>query len=138
MTTFLIDTGPLVAFFNRHDHFHEWAGTIFEMLPESVYTTEPVLTEAVYFLKKWKADYAELLNLVENGTLQIDFQLSDSVSVLRALMAKYHPRMDLADASLVAAAQAVGDCQVVTIDREDFQTYRLLDRKKLDIVAPPG
>jgi predicted nucleic acid-binding protein len=35
-----------------------------------------------------------------------------------------HP-MDLADASLVAAAEALGTRSVFTIDREDFETYRV-------------
>jgi predicted nucleic acid-binding protein len=35
-----------------------------------------------------------------------------------------HP-MDLADASLVAAAEALGTRKVFTIDRDDFETYRV-------------
>ena len=35
-----------------------------------------------------------------------------------------HP-MDLADASLVAAAEALGTRQVFTIDRKNFETYRV-------------
>jgi predicted nucleic acid-binding protein len=33
--------------------------------------------------------------------------------------------MDLADASLVAAAEALGTRRVFTIDRKDFETYRV-------------
>lgn len=136
MTKFLLDTGPLVAFFNRHDQHHAWASRTFQMLPGSVYTTEPVLTAAMFFLKKWKADYGELLNLLDNGTLQVEFSLAENVAAVKALMAKFHPRMDLADASLVASAYALGDCQIVTIDRDDFEIYRLPDRKRLALVAP--
>ena len=35
-----------------------------------------------------------------------------------------HP-MDLADASLVAAAETLGTRQVFTVDRNDFATYRV-------------
>ena len=35
-----------------------------------------------------------------------------------------HP-MDLADASLVAAAEALGARRIFTIDRRDFETYRV-------------
>ncbi len=35
-----------------------------------------------------------------------------------------HP-MDLADASLVTAAEALGTRRVFTIDRKDFETYRV-------------
>ncbi len=42
------------------------------------------------------------------------------------LMEQYadHP-MDLADASLIAAAEALATTKVFTIDRQDFQTYRV-------------
>jgi predicted nucleic acid-binding protein len=33
--------------------------------------------------------------------------------------------MDLADASLVAAAEALDTREIFTIDRDDFQTYRV-------------
>jgi len=33
--------------------------------------------------------------------------------------------MDLADASLLAAAEALGTRRVFTIDRKDFETYRV-------------
>jgi uncharacterized protein len=35
-----------------------------------------------------------------------------------------HP-MDLADASLVTAVEALGTCRVFTIDRNDVKTYRV-------------
>jgi hypothetical protein len=35
-----------------------------------------------------------------------------------------HP-MDLADASLIVAAEALGTTKVFTIDRRDFQAYRV-------------
>ena len=33
--------------------------------------------------------------------------------------------MDLADASLIVAAEALATTKVFTIDRQDFQTYRV-------------
>jgi len=42
------------------------------------------------------------------------------------LMGQYADRpMDLADASLIAAAEAFAAAKVFTIDRDDFQTYRI-------------
>lgn len=52
----------------------------------------------------------------------------DNEAVIRAfkLMEKYadHP-MDLADASLVVAAERFGTTDVFTIDRNDFESYRV-------------
>ena len=67
-----------------------------------------------------------LLEFVEGGGLSVWFL--DRESLIRAfeLMERYadHP-MDLADASLVAAAEALGTRRVFTIDRKDFETYRV-------------
>ena len=52
----------------------------------------------------------------------------DATNLQRAfeLMEQYadHP-MDLADASLLAAAEVFATTRVFTIDRRDFQTYRI-------------
>jgi predicted nucleic acid-binding protein len=49
---------------------------------------------------------------------------------------KYADRpMDLADASLVVAAMATGIHTVWTLDRNDFETYRLPGRKRFHLAA---
>ena len=52
----------------------------------------------------------------------------DGVALLRAfeLMEQYadHP-MDLADASLIVAAETLATTKIFTIDRDDFLTYRV-------------
>ena len=67
-----------------------------------------------------------LREFVEEGGMSLWFL--DRAWLTRAfeLMEQYadHP-MDLADASLVAAAQALGTRRVFTIDRTDVQTYRV-------------
>ena len=55
---------------------------------------------------------------------------------LRTLMTRY-PRMDLADATIVVMTELHSRCQVLTIDRKDFTTYRRNDRQVIDFVAPP-
>ena len=45
---------------------------------------------------------------------------------MRDLMRKYRDTpMDLADASLIVAAEFLATSKVFTIDRQDFQTYRV-------------
>ncbi len=67
-----------------------------------------------------------LREFVEKGGLSI--WLFDRQSLTRAfeLMESYadHP-MDLADASLVVAAESLGTRKVFTVDRKDFETYRV-------------
>ena len=64
------------------------------------------------------------------GDLEIAVQGPEQHPRLRALMEKYQDRpMDLADASLVALAEERGLREIFTLDRADFQIYRLHGRK---------
>ena len=57
---------------------------------------------------------------------------------MRELMAKYsNVPMDLADAALVAAAEALGTGRIFSID-SDFYVYRLADGTALDVVPGPA
>ncbi len=122
----LVDTGPLVALFDPRDEQHERCARTLRGIREPIYTTMPVLTEAFHMLGPASVGSDRLREFVEDGGLAV--WLFDRRAVTRAfeLMERYadHP-MDLADASLVAAAEALGTRKVFTIDRRDFDTYRI-------------
>ena len=122
----LVDTGPLVALFDPRDWQHDRCVKALNRIREPVSTTVPVLTEAFHVLRPESAGSDRLRDFVEKGGLQI--WLFDRPSLTRAfeLMERYaeHP-MDLADASLVAAAESLGTRKVFTVDRKDFETYRV-------------
>lgn len=40
--------------------------------------------------------------------------------------------MDLADASLVLLASHIGIREILTVDRRDFEVYRLLDGREIE------
>jgi predicted nucleic acid-binding protein len=67
-----------------------------------------------------------LREFVEAGGLSVWFLDRSGLTRAFELMELYadHP-MDLADASLLAAAEAQGARKVFTIDRRDFETYRV-------------
>jgi hypothetical protein len=50
MARTLLDTGPLVAFFNRDDRWHAWTWTQMGALPPPL-TCEPVLSEAWFLIR---------------------------------------------------------------------------------------
>lgn len=57
------------------------------------------------------------------------------MAVLETLMKKYHDRsMDFADATLVRLAQRELLTTVVTIDHDDFETYRIDGRRRFRII----
>ena len=67
-----------------------------------------------------------LREFVERGGLSVRFLERLSLTRAFELMELYanHP-MDLADASLVAAAESMGTRKIFTVDRKDFETYRI-------------
>jgi len=122
----LVDTGPLVALFDPQDGQHDRCATALKAIREPIVTTTPVLTEAFHILGPASIGSDSLREFIEHGGLSVWFL--DRTTLTRAfeLMELYadHP-MDLADASLVTAAEALGTRRVFTIDRNDFETYRV-------------
>jgi len=122
----LVDTGPLVALFDRRDEHHERCGATLRTLREPLWTTVAVLTEAFHMLQPQSQGSDRLREFIAKGALSAWF--FDQVSLTRAfeLMELYADRpMDLADASIVAAAEALDTRKIFTIDRDDFETYRV-------------
>lgn len=121
----LADTGPLVALFDPKDQAHAQCRKILEGTREPLVTTVPVLTEAFHLLDPDSTGARALQEFVVRGGLGVWF--FDDAALARAfeLMRRYadHP-MDLADASLVAAAEVLRTSRVFTVDRRDFATYR--------------
>lgn len=132
----ICDTGPLVAYLNRNDPYHQWAVELMKQVRSPLQTTEPVLTEAAYFLRADEVDVDPLFQLLERNAIQVEFQVAAHWPRLRTLMARYN-QMDLADASIVVLSERQTRCQVLTIDRKDFSIYRRNDRQVIDFVAPP-
>jgi predicted nucleic acid-binding protein len=126
-----------VAYLNRNDPHHDWAVTLMQQISPPLLTSEPVLTEAVYFLREDQLDVDPLFQLLERGVVDVAFTVSAHWSRMRTLMARYYSRMDLADASIVVMSELHTRCQVLTVDRRDFAVYRRHDRQVIPFVAPP-
>jgi predicted nucleic acid-binding protein len=69
MTVAIVDTGPLVAFFDRAERHHRWVMERFEELDAPLLVCEPVLAEAMYLLARYPKAQDTLLGLIEDGAL---------------------------------------------------------------------
>jgi predicted nucleic acid-binding protein len=122
----LVDTGPLVALFDPQDAQYTRCREVLRTLQEPLFTTVAVLTETFHMLSPGSYGSDRLREFIGRGGLAVWFL--DETSLLRAfaLMEQYadHP-MNLADASLIVAAEALPTRKVFTIDRQDFATYRI-------------
>ena len=122
----LVDTGPLVALFDPQDGEYEKCVMVLKAIKEPIVTTTPVLTEAFRMLSPESIGSNRLREFIEGGGLSVWFFDRSALTRAFELMELYadHP-MDLADASLVCAAEALGTRRIFTIDRNDFETYRV-------------
>jgi predicted nucleic acid-binding protein len=122
----VVDAGPLIALFDPKDAQHDRCVGILRGMREPLVTTIPVLTEAFHLLGPASTGSDRLRDFVLKGGLALWY--FDDRSVVRAfeLMERYADQsMDLADASLVVAAERLATRKVFTIDRRDFTVYRV-------------
>jgi predicted nucleic acid-binding protein len=120
----IVDTGPLVAFFDRSERHHLWAAERVEELDAPLLVCEPVLTEAIYLLARFPKARDALFGLLQNGALVLAFRLEEHIGALHRLLRKYRDTpMSLADACVVRMAEVNENHSVLTMD-SDFTVYR--------------
>lgn len=132
----LTDTGPLVAIVDIGEQAHAQCSAALPRFSEPLVSTWPCLTEAMYLLGKSGGYLFQqaLWNLYVSSLLIIHEQGVEEAKQMRLLMDKYRDApMDLADASLVAAAQALGVQTIFTLDRH-FYAYRLANGQAFHVV----
>ncbi len=122
----LTDTGPLVALFDPKDSLHEDSSKVLKRVREPLLTTVPVLTEAFHMLTPASQGSDRLRDFILQRGLSVWFLSGAALGRSFELMERYtdHP-MDLADASLVVAAEELSTRRIFTFDRSDFETYRV-------------
>jgi predicted nucleic acid-binding protein len=114
-----------VALFDPQDGAHKRARATLRSIREPLVTTVAVLTEAFHLLDPGSQGSAALRAFVRGGGARV-FELVDE-QLWRAfeLMETYGDQpMDMADASLVVAAESLRTTRVFTLDRTDFTVYR--------------
>jgi predicted nucleic acid-binding protein len=132
----IVDTGPLVALFDRSERCHRWVISRIAELDPPLLVCEPVLTEAAYLLGRFARAHDALFDLLENGALVLAFRLEDNAAPLSRLMHKYRDTpMSLADACVVRMAEEHDNASVMTMDG-DFSVYRKHGRTPIKLIHP--
>ena len=132
----LIDTGILVALYNRADPWHrratEWLGANRRQL----HSVEPVLGEVAFFLPaRLRPALAEL---AANGTIHLQQPDAAGLARIAVLLRKYHDAdPDWADIALVWAAEHAGIRRIATVDVADFGVYRIHGRARFELELLP-
>jgi predicted nucleic acid-binding protein len=136
MSAAIVDTGPLVAYFDRDERHHRWVVERIDELASPLLVCEPVLAETMYLLARFPGAQDAVIALVENGALRVAFRIDEHASALRKLIRKYRDRpMSLADACIVRMAELYDRHRVFTLD-SDFLVYRKGGRNPLALIHP--
>jgi predicted nucleic acid-binding protein len=136
MTVAIVDTGPLVALFDRAEQHHRWVADRFKELDAPLLVCEPVLAEAMYLLARYPKAQDGILELIQNGALRVAFRLDEHVTALRKMLQKYRDTpMSLADACIVLMSEINDRHAVLTLD-SDFLVYRRHGRGLLPLMHP--
>lgn len=131
----ILDTGPIVALFDKSDAFHSCCIEILKKIEEPLITTWPVVTESFYLLNfSWQVQ-DDLWEFLGRGGAIIHIFESAVLQRCRELMKKYHDLpMDLADATLVALGEEMSLSKIFTLDHKDFKIYKPKHRKQFTLI----
>jgi predicted nucleic acid-binding protein len=122
--TVLLDTGPIVAMFDRDDPAHSKCAEAMHAYEERLLTCEAVLAEACHLLSHLPGAAHDLLMNVSARRFLVEYRIAERADVVAKLMAKYADvPMDCADACLVDMASELGIGRLLTLD-SDFRVYR--------------
>ncbi|MBN8456884.1 MAG: PIN domain-containing protein [Verrucomicrobia bacterium] len=140
---FLVDTGALVALFDRNDPDHDLVRERWAPLIGKFFTTGAVVTETLHFLQPIPGGTEALAAFLRKGLVAVEdaftpARIDDAVR----LMIRYQDTpMDFADATLVLLAERLDIPRILTLDERGFRTFRFAGKKGFhlvlqDIVAP--
>jgi uncharacterized protein len=136
MPSLIVDTGPLVATFNRRDMFHSWAVERLQQYRGPLLTCEAVLSEAFFLLGSVHRGTAELLAVLDSGALEVAVSFRAEQTAISKLMRKYADvPMSLADACLVRLSELFPEHRLLTLD-SDFRIYRRRRNAAVPVVMP--
>ena len=134
----VIDSGPLIALFDRNDAFHTQTLAFFKSFRGSLYSTSAVLTEVCHLLDFDIQAQLGFLDWIISGAVEIAELDTSDLKTIRRLTKKYADLpADFADASLIAIAEKRNIEHVVSIDG-DFYVHRTLSKRHLQNLLKPS
>jgi len=137
MRTWLVDTGPFVAYVSRSDPKHALVAASLDDFSGQLVTTSAVVTEVMDFLSDVSGGAVVFAELLAASDAQVAESTQPRQVVAAArLMDKYADTpMDFADSTLVLLADESGVTDILTLDRRGFSTYRTPKGRALRFVV---
>lgn len=130
-----MDTGPLVAILSPNERDHQVCTSVLHSLPSPLVTCWPVVTEAMWLLRKSPRTVRRLLSAVSSGILEIPIVTNGEAEPIEAIMEQYESlRPQFADAMLVYLAHRENIETIFTLDRRDFSVYRTRRKRPFQLI----
>jgi predicted nucleic acid-binding protein len=135
----LCDTGPLVALVIKNDKYREPCVQALRYLRRPLLTTWPCFVEAMYLVGGGGFGPIKLLwEYLLDGPVRIHVPQADEMVRMAELMEQYqNVPMDMADASLVAAAETLNLRRIFSTDG-DFYIYRPAGDGTFEVIPGPN
>lgn len=128
----LIDSGPLIALFDKSDSYHFKVLEFLKNFQGEFVTSWSVITEVSHMLDFNLNVQIDFLKWCELGGVKIHEISQEELANIRLMMQKYSDLpMDLADATLMYIANKENIKNIVSID-SDFDIYRTLKKQNLN------
>ena len=137
MIIWLVDTGALVAYLDADDPWHGRMAEAFATGGAALWTTMPVVTEAMHMLAEVRGGEAALVEFLHRTRTTIH-PMVDRTELQRAVLLTNKYRsvpMDFADASLVILAEQSGVREILTTDRRGFRVFRIHGRQSFSLIS---
>lgn len=131
----IVDTGAIIAIVAADQDWHEACLSALASLEMPLLTTEAVLTELFHLIAARNLNLNSTWNFVLSGAIKVHNMNHSDLPAIRGLMSQYKDRpMDFADATLVHLAARESLSLILTVDHDDFETYRIGGRKRFTIL----
>jgi uncharacterized protein len=125
-----VDSGPMVALFNRGDNQHARALRFFGSKHDRLVTNIAVVTEVSHLLNFASGAVRDFIGWVGEAT-EIDGETPLDIYRIHRIISKYSDLpADFADASLIALCERRKIGHIATFDK-DFRILRLANRRLL-------
>jgi predicted nucleic acid-binding protein len=130
----LIDTGAILALLDKSDRWHERCVSALRDLPLPLGTSAACLAELFHLLDPHAGELEVAWRFLHSGVVTV-LPIDDAdLAAIESLMKRYYDQpMDFADATLVHLARRESLATVFTVDRTDFETYRISGRQRFRI-----
>lgn len=124
-----------MAVLSPEERNHQICVSLLQSLPSPLVTCWPVITEAMWLLRKSPRAIKKLLAAISSGVLEIPAVTAVEAAQIEGIMDRYASlRPQFADAMVVYLAHREKIETIFTLDRRDFSVYRNARNKPFQLI----